>query len=439
MPHLRIICKLLIIIILTSTVSISITACLSNTDNQNQGTCNINTSVVTFSSKIQSALLDINESVLLKHLETLLSYSPRVTGTYNCVKAAEYIHDQFVSYGLTTRYQNWSAYGNRYHPGRYNSQNIEAIKQGSDDMIILFNAHYDTVKSTPGADDNTASVAALLTIASTVSKHSFNHTIIFAAFSGEEEGLLGSHVYAKEAYLNKKKIIVELNADMIGHATTRETACSIRTPFTSDVKWVADLIIDINNLYNLPFTNIIQGVINEEGRGGSDYYSFVQYGFESVAFFEGEWNPYMHKMEDDLSNVNLSYLVNTTRLIAATIMHLADIDPPAPQVRIASPRIGYLYVNGRENIFLSDLRTMVIGDIHIWVDVLFKDTSSIIKTEFYYDNTLMYTDTSPPFNYHLTIRSLFREHKIRVVVYDDEGNTANTWMIIRYVHLFVQR
>ncbi|MEM0493061.1 MAG: M28 family peptidase [Candidatus Thermoplasmatota archaeon] len=294
------------------------------------------------------------------------------------------------------------------------------------------------MKNTPGADDNGAGVAALLTIAKIVSQYSFNHTIVFVAFSGEEQGLLGSHAYAKEAYLENKNIIVELNADMIGHAETLEGGHSIRTPATIDAKWITDDILEINNVYNLSFTNIIQSTINEEGRGGSDYYSFVQYGFESVAFFENEWNPYMHQPGDDISNVNMSYLLNTTRLIAATIAYLADIEPRAPQASIASPRRGYLYFDGRESKIISDLKTVIIGDISIWVEIKY-NTTSITKTEFYYDDKLVYTDTTPPFNYHLTTRSLFREHKIKAIIYDDKGNTSNTWITIRYIHPFIRR
>ena len=389
--------------------------------------------------KITAIINSINESLLREYLTSLVGFAPRVTGTYGCQQAATYIHQQFTSMNLETRYQNWTGYGNRWHPGKFNSQNVEGKKQGiTDDKIVIFNAHYDGVGTTPGADDNGDGTAAVLAAAYALSKFSFNHTVVFLGVSGEEEGLLGSHAYAKEAYDADKNIIVDLNADMIGHTETAEGGEKIRTPATADAQWVVDTIFDINSNYNLPFSNISRSVTNEEGSGGSDYFSFVEYGFETVAFFEGEWNPQMHLPGDDINNVNFSYLVNTTRLIAATMAYLADHDVPNPQVRIASPRFGFFYFDGREMFPISDLKTIILGDIVVWAEVK-PGTSPVVRAEFYYDNNLTYVDTEPPFSWHLTNRSFIKEHKISVIIYDSLGHTAHDWKNIRYIHVFEKR
>ena len=49
-----------------------------------------------------------------------------------------------------------------------------------------------------------------------MSQYTFNHTIRFVAFSGEEQGLIGSRHYAEDAYNNNESIVAVLNADMIG-------------------------------------------------------------------------------------------------------------------------------------------------------------------------------------------------------------------------------
>ena len=51
----------------------------------------------------------------------------------------------------------------------------------------------------------------------------------------------------------------------------------------------------------------------------------------------------MHTPQDDINNVNLSYLVNMTKLIIGVMGVLADINPP-PLIRIVSPKIGYIYI-----------------------------------------------------------------------------------------------
>ncbi|MFH1101759.1 MAG: M28 family peptidase [Methanobacteriota archaeon] len=386
--------------------------------------------------KISTILSMINETLLRTYLETLVSYGPRMTGTKGCEQAATYIHDQFKDMGLMTRYQTWAAWGNRWHPGRFNSQNVEGTLPGAHDRIILFSAHYDSVENTVGADDNGDGTVAVMAAAYVLSQFSFNYTLKFVAFSGEEEGLLGSHDYAKETYENHTDVAVAFNADMIGYATSRENATQVRSYATEDNRWILDLIQELNTTYDLGFT-ITRGITNEAaGRGGSDYFSFVEYGFETVAFFEKEWNPYMHTPEDSLENVNFSYLVNTTRLIVATMAYLGDYGISHPQIKITSPRFGKWYFNGRERPGFQDLNTLVFHDIWVWADVK-PGLAPIQKVEFYYDTTLAFTDTQAPYTWHLNTTSI-RKHNITAVVYDLLGYQAHDWKTIRYINLNIK-
>ena len=75
--------------------------------------------------KIQEIIEKINETLLRKFMEYLVfEIGCRFTGTYGCQKAAEYIYEQFENMGMQTRYQDWSARGNRWHPGFFESQNV---------------------------------------------------------------------------------------------------------------------------------------------------------------------------------------------------------------------------------------------------------------------------------------------------------------------------
>lgn len=394
--------------------------------------------LINIDPKIETILETIDENLLRGYLETLVGYAPRYTGTFGCVKSAEYIYQQFEEMGLDTRYQNWTAFGNRHHPHIFNSQNVEGRHLGiQSDKIVIFNAHYDTVRNTPGADDNGGGTAAVLAAAYALSQFSFQHTIKFVTFSGEEMGLLGSHAYAKECYENNDNIIVDLNADMIAYTETPEGGKKFRMYGTPDVEWIMDSIEIINTDYGIDF-NFIRDTLNEEAeRGGSDYFSFIEYGYEAVAFFEAGWNQHMHSPEDNLDNINFSYLVNTTRLIAATMAYLADLDIPNPQVRIESPKQGKLYYEGLEKREIADLKTIVIDGIWIWADDIPGDVS-IVSAEFYYDDILEYVDTEPPFKWHFNKLSV-RKHKVTVIVYDEVGRTASAFKYIRFINLFKNR
>ena len=86
--------------------------------------------------------------------------------------------------------------------GRYarlEGANIVASREGeaSRDAVVVI-AHYDTVEGTPGADDNTASVAALLALARVLAPFRFRHSVILAATDMEEIGFFGGYALVEE-------------------------------------------------------------------------------------------------------------------------------------------------------------------------------------------------------------------------------------------------
>jgi len=384
--------------------------------------------------KIDAILSMIDENLILGYLRTLVGYGPRTDGTYGCVLSAHYIHKQFQEMSLKTRYQNWTSWGNRFHPHIYSGQNIEGTLSGinpSDDSIIIFNAHYDGVAAGPAANDDGSGTAAVLAAAYALSQFQFNRTVKFVTFAGEEIGLTGSRAYAKEAYGRNDNILVEVNADMIGHD---EGSRTMTVTATEDASWVADIFQMVNSNYSIGLT-VHRGNITRVGHKmtGSDFASFLPYGWESVCCWEWDHDPNIHTAKDNLSNVNLSYLVKTTRMIAGTLAYLADLSETPPQVRITSPRVGILYVHGMTKRAIGEFKTIVVDDIWIWAEVQFA-TVPIVKAEFYDNGRLAFSTTEAPFKWHLNKRSL-RNHEIMVKVYDQLGRTSTDWREIRFINI----
>jgi aminopeptidase YwaD len=389
-------------------------------------------------SKISEIIKMVNESLILGYLEDLVEFSPRNTGSYGCEKAGEYIYDKFVEMGIDTKIYNWASFGNRYNPRFFSGQNIEATIYGNnkDDEIIIFNAHYDSVKVSPGADDDGSGVAAVLAAAYVLSKFEFDRTVKFLCFSGEEEGLLGSKNYSKYVYENNDVILVEFNADMIGYADKGEDENKFRIYGTNDIGWYVDIIENLNIQYDFNF-DISRRILSEDSRGGSDYYSFSRYGYECIAFFEGQWNQNMHTRNDNIENMNIPYLKKTSQLIIASIAYILDMSINHPFIFIESPQKGFLYFEGRKIKNLEDkkddqLRTIIIDDIWIWVDVL-SEINPIDRVEFYYNDRLQYTDIDYPYKWEMNKISFFN-HRIKVIVYDVEGNTASNWMDVLFIN-----
>lgn len=398
-------------------------------------TTNVNSQINEKNSKISDILDLIDENLISEYIETLVSLGPRETGTYGCEISGEYIFNKFTSMGLETNFYKWRALGNKYHFRWFEDRNVEATikSNNSSDITIIFGAHYDSVKKSPGGDDNGGGATAVLAAAYALSNFDFKHTIKLVAFSGEEQGLLGSKAYAKKAYEEDENILVYINADMIAYSKTSEGGKKIRYSMTEDTDWIIDIFDNINNDYNLDFEESSSWEIDRERAGGSDYTSFANYGYESISCWEGEWDPHMHTPEDDLSNVNISYLTRMAKIIAGTIATLADSTDIPAQIKIVSPRYNKLYFERRPIKNLSDLKIKVFDYIWIWTEIT-PSNANIERVEFYYGNRKMFTDTEPPFKWKMNTLSL-RKHRIKVICYDEYGRTSEDYRDIYFYNL----
>lgn len=404
---------------------------------QQQGEYNQNVAFNT-DEKIQNILLKINETLVRNFMEYLLfEIGFRYTGTASCQKSAHYIYDQFENMGMQVRYQNFTAKINKSNPTVVESQNVEATQQGSDssyDDIIIFNAHYDSAKGTVGANDDGSGTVAVLAAAYVLSQYSFKRTMKFVTFSGEEQGLFGSDAYVRELYDQHTPVLVEFNADGIGRATTVESGRKIRLSVTEDTGWIIDIMQNMTTEYGLNFNITTFWKVNRDlPIGFSDYYPFTRFGYESISVWEADGDPNYHSPGDNISNINLSYLVNTTRHIAATMAILADTEVEVPQVYIANPRAGKIIYNDTILKNIKYVTSLIIDKTNIYAEVK-QGLYAIDRVEFYYGNKLLFTDTEKPYEYILNKRSIGL-HKIKVVVYDSKGNTATDQMKILFFNI----
>src|SRR5690606_27589744 len=94
-------------------------------------------------------------------------------------------------------------------PGRYVIMSGDIDSRVSDVM--------DATSDSPGANDNASGVAGTLEAARILSKHRFHGSIVYAALSGEEQGLFGGKIVAEKAQAEGWRIEAVLNNDMIGN------------------------------------------------------------------------------------------------------------------------------------------------------------------------------------------------------------------------------
>ena len=277
-------------------------------------------------------LLDqLNETLILRYLENLTNIGPRLSGTEECDQAAHYLYDTFKNMGLEVRYHN-------YTDDTVSGSNIEATLYGTNSTnIFIICAHYDTVSAGPGADDDGSGVAVVLAAAEIMRNYGFAHTVRFVAFSGEEQGLVGSRHYAEDAYNNNDAIVAVLNADMIGFAPSDSDGRKGKIYENTASEWIVDYTKNINQLY----TEYIGIELFAQGEAyGSDHYYFWEYGYDAIFYHEYNFNDYYHSANDTIANMNITYATRFSRLILATLAEMAQQPRPVLEITTITGGLG---------------------------------------------------------------------------------------------------
>jgi len=177
-------------------------------------------------------------------------------------------------------------------------RNVLGLLPGVDtSRFIIIGAHYDHLGTGKdlifnGADDNASGVAGMLALSRTWSYHTEKPlcNLLFAAWTAEEKGLLGSSWYSGHTTLIPGKLTLVINLDMISRSAPEDSAgrmISIGTlPVSEDLKTMAK-----NNNVKLqkPFTLDLWDVT---GHSGSDYGSFAAKGVPVMTFFAGFHDDY---------------------------------------------------------------------------------------------------------------------------------------------------
>ena len=104
-----------------------------------------------------------------------------------------------------------------FHQGGRRHVNLLARLEGTGEGVIYLTAHYDTRPGTPGAVDNASGVGILLEAARTLSQGSWDRTLVFAFWDGEEEGLWGSRHHVQGLSPEEREsILAMVSLDMPG-------------------------------------------------------------------------------------------------------------------------------------------------------------------------------------------------------------------------------
>jgi hypothetical protein len=217
---------------------------------------------------------------------------------------------------------------------------------GSDECVVL-GAHMDhlgmggqgsgslkpdTVAIHPGADDNASGTSALLEAARYFStrRSSLKRTLVFAAFSGEELGLLGSSYYVRNPLWPLEKTTAMLNMDMVGRM--KDSVLVVEGMGTSP-RW--ESLVKSENSDSLALK------LKPDGFGPSDHSSFYAKDIPVLFFFTNLHSDY-HRPSDTWDKINYA---GERRVVEFVTRIASEIDsesarPPFTKAVASAPMSG---------------------------------------------------------------------------------------------------
>ncbi|HEY0646737.1 M20/M25/M40 family metallo-hydrolase [Phenylobacterium sp.] len=256
---------------------------------------------------------------------------------------------------------------------------VLAIQKGTTDpdRVIVISGHLDSrvtdvmnaTADAPGANDDASGVAAVIEAAQVLCKHDFPATLVFAALSGEEQGLLGGKVLADYAVANGWKVEANLNNDIVGNTegiggvrdnthvrVFSEGTRTTETPEEANRRRYNGGEVDspsrnlarfMDGIADRYLTNLDVVMVYRTDRfsRGGDQVEMLRAGFPAVRVTEAVENyTRQHqdlrtdkgvKYGDTIDGVDFAYLAQVTRLNAVTMAALASAPRPPAGVEIA--------------------------------------------------------------------------------------------------------
>jgi hypothetical protein len=303
----------------------------------------------------------------------------RLTGTAGNDSAAAYIARQYAKLRLR---QGSPGYLQKFvarsaadaHSGITNgrpTQNVIAILPGSDPRLagqyIVVGAHFDHLGRDSqfaldpeakdairnGADDNASGTAAVLQLARILSATHPRRSIIFANFSGEEEGLLGSQWFVDHPPVALDSIMTMVNFDMVGRLNS-DKLIIYGTATATEFQAILD---SANARSAVPFK--VSG--GGDGFGSSDQSSFYAKNIPVLHFFTDLHSDY-HRASDDIEKINSGGEARVVDLATRVIQSLDNLPGRLTFVRMAAPSRMATSASSGSQVYLGSVPDMAAGD-----------------------------------------------------------------------------
>ena len=231
--------------------------------------------------------------------------------------ASEFLFNTYASFGYEPEYQWFDPSPRVALGGR--TANVVATLRGTvnPELVYVVSSHYDSVDVGPGADDDSSGTAALLEAARVLAGHPMPATIVFASFTGEEAGLLGSREFVRRALEARTQVVGALNNDMIGWSNDHRLDNTIRysNPGLRDVQHAAAML----------FTRLITyDSLYFKGTDAASLYDAYGDIVGGIGSYPVLGSPHYHQASDLLEFENHQLIIETSKTTVATLMLMAS-------------------------------------------------------------------------------------------------------------------
>lgn len=270
-----------------------------------------------------------NETDLLGHVKILSSdlYEGRRTGTQGAERARKYIINEFYKLKvlkINKTYQQPFSFV--YHGDKYSGSNVLGLIEGTtfSNKYIVISAHYDHIgikngEIYNGADDNASGLSALFAFAEYFKKYPPKHSIILAAFDGEELGLKGSKYFVNNPIVNLRSIKLNINLDMVSRSDKKKLFVA-GTSYNKSLKYIVSKIKQPCELKIIAGHDGYDGL--ENWTYSSDHVNFYKKGIPFLYFGVEDHEDY-HEPTDDFEKIHPNFYIEAVNSI---ILVLNKID-----------------------------------------------------------------------------------------------------------------
>ncbi len=238
-------------------------------------------------------------------------------------------------------------------PERLWTQNVVAIWEGSDPVLknemVAIGAHYDHLGMNPnapgpdkiwnGADDDGSGTVGVLAIAEALAKAKTRpkRSVLFVWHCGEEKGLWGSQYFNKFPTVDIKKVVAQLNIDMIG----RSKRVGDTNPKNKDLSGENEIFVIGSEMMSSTLGSVVKGT----NRGylkldydlryddpkdtnrfffRSDHFNYAVNGIPITFWFDGVHEDY-HQPGDEPQKIDYHKMEKVARTIFLTMWEVTDL------------------------------------------------------------------------------------------------------------------